>query len=520
MARSNSRPNAPFAGLAGVVCLAAASYGAENAITIGHAEGVPGDTVRVPVRMSNDIGVCWIFLAWTYDPEVLAFVTPTIEETASETLPVDSFFYAEVAHGAGTAGTIFIFSQTDLTGSEDCRFFPPGEDVPIVWLRFRIRSSAPAGETAVCHAMDTILDCGNTCLITIDGGPLRAAYRNGGVTVCAYRGFRPPEPISCAQVGKGVELAWENLDAYDGIEVERDGVPVATLPAGTTEWTDPAAPLGLRVYRLTATKDGVRSTGVECEIEVLPVVDPPPTVAGDSYILRVADVLAEPGERGVRVPIRATTMDPILGVLICVVAPVEGLIPGTGYTFEGSLTETIGYDMVFADNEGDRVRVAIIHEGFPPYEGKEFPPSVDAPILSVLIDVPPEAQPGDAIPLSFGVCGQPGNLRMETDFTVPNGNGDGAVSVLPEYVSGAVWVAGSGVPSVGNLRFDPLTTAKGPQSVRLSWRNAGAYDAITVERNGQVVAELPGDAESFIDALEANRVYLYRLTSHREGRPS
>ncbi|MBN1419445.1 MAG: hypothetical protein JXP34_11755, partial [Planctomycetes bacterium] len=29
-----------------------------------------------------------------------------------------------------------------------------------------------------------------------------------------------------------------------------------------------------------------------------------------------------------------------------------------------------------------------------------------------------------------------------------------------------------------------------------------------------------GDAESFIDALEANRVYLYRLTSHREGRPS
>ncbi|MEM7167597.1 MAG: hypothetical protein AAF581_19245 [Planctomycetota bacterium] len=84
----------------------------------------------------------------------------------------------------------------------------------------------------------------------------------------------PPVPevsvLECRQTGLDDEvlLSFLNHGPYDTIEVDRDGVVIATLPGNATSYVDTTAAPGWHRYRLTATTAGVASAPRECELRV------------------------------------------------------------------------------------------------------------------------------------------------------------------------------------------------------------------------------------------------------------
>ncbi|MBN1417549.1 MAG: hypothetical protein JXP34_02170, partial [Planctomycetes bacterium] len=211
---SRSRRHSAWTLAIALVCSAALPVRADNSVRIGSAEGMPGEIVEVPVRVSHELGLLQILVSWTYDPEKLVFLRPSMEGTVSEDLGVDSLSYQIWEEGWARAWLIF-----DLRLIEG---YPPAQDALVVWLRFRITSAAAAGETVIhCHERDEVI--GSTALTTIESDTLRTTSYDGAVVVRPPAGPRPPEPLSCEQVLDRVEIAWQNLAAYDAIAIERDG---------------------------------------------------------------------------------------------------------------------------------------------------------------------------------------------------------------------------------------------------------------------------------------------------------
>jgi len=66
----------------------------------------------------------------------------------------------------------------------------------------------------------------------------------------------PPTPPVCSVAAGATGISWQNLAPYTSIEVLRDGLALATLPAAATSYIDPAPPLGPHEYRLRA-RDGI-----------------------------------------------------------------------------------------------------------------------------------------------------------------------------------------------------------------------------------------------------------------------
>ncbi|MBN1417548.1 MAG: hypothetical protein JXP34_02165 [Planctomycetes bacterium] len=547
---------------------------AENAVRIGRAEGMAGETVKVPVSISNEVGLFQILVSWTYDPQKLVFLPPSIEDTVSEELDVDSLSYQLWEEGLARAWLIADLRYDD--------FYPPAQDATVLWLRFRIKSAAAAGESPIhCHQRKEII--GGTALTTVDAVTLETISHDGAVVVRPPAGPRPPEPLSFEQVLDRVEIAWQNLAAYDAIAIDRDGIEVARLAGDATSWSDRPAPVGAHVYGIAGLLGVERSTTVRLEIEIGPPVvkpvrdlacgeesgdilltwtrastydaivirrdgveiatlggnpssytdgDPPDgaalyevigiiegessaparCVASGELMLRAADVRARPGERGVRIPILLTTMDPVGGGQACVTLGEPWYADGEDYTLEGSLAELIGAKPLFPGHEGTHFRIVWIQA--PPFGEGDFPPSVDAPFFSVIVDVPADAVPGTVVPVTIGGCKFSCCPAMETELSVRGSSAE------LRLVGGSLLIGESDVASVSTLSFEAIPQGKDPRAIRLSWRNADPYDRIVIERNGEIAADLPGDATSFVDALEPNRVYVFRITSYRGGKAS
>jgi hypothetical protein len=54
--------------------------------------------------------------------------------------------------------------------------------------------------------------------------------------------------------------------------------------------------------------------------------------------------------------------------------------------------------------------------------------------------------------------------------------------------------------------------------VSLRWDNASAYDSIRIERNGEPVAELPGDGTEFLDNGVSRGAFTYKVIAVEGGR--
>ena len=75
--------------------------------------------------------------------------------------------------------------------------------------------------------------------------------------------------------------------------------------------------------------------------------------------------------------------------------------------------------------------------------------------------------------------------------------------------------------TVAALEFGSASGHSGETvDVPVSWRNPCAYDSIRVERNGSLVAELPGSSTEFLNAGIPQGVYVYKITGLNGERTS
>jgi hypothetical protein len=106
-----------------------------------------------------------------------------------------------------------------------------------------------------------------------------------------------------------------------------------------------------------------------------------------------------------------------------------------------------------------------------------------------------------------------------------------AVAVHPDVlIDGTIHFGSSGLERVKNLQVDvetetaPVNKGAGLppkiKSVRLSWENGDLYDHLLVERNGETVAQIPGDSTSYVDMEVPNAVFTYKIFGASGARSS
>ncbi len=82
-----------------------------------------------------------------------------------------------------------------------------------------------------------------------------------------------PQPVTdlqCLQTGGTVILSWIEESGIDAVEIRKDGLLVATVPAGNGFFIDTSAAVGPREYLVRAVAGALTSPDVSCEVIVPP----------------------------------------------------------------------------------------------------------------------------------------------------------------------------------------------------------------------------------------------------------
>lgn len=79
----------------------------------------------------------------------------------------------------------------------------------------------------------------------------------------------PIGSLDCFQNGVGVQLVWPENQAYDTIEIARDGAPFATVPGGIESFVDPSPPLGSVSYEVYGISSGDAGASASCATSVV-----------------------------------------------------------------------------------------------------------------------------------------------------------------------------------------------------------------------------------------------------------
>jgi len=141
--------------------------------------------------------------------------------------------------------------------------------VPL-WIRLGGRSAAEAGTGTLSLSLFVPPEvCANAADDDLDGWIDCEDDDCTGAPECVCE---PIGPLACTQgFALAVSLAWTNGETYDSIVVRRDSLDLAILPGDATQFVDPSAPPGDRLYRVT----GVCAASIaeaSCAIAVAPPV--------------------------------------------------------------------------------------------------------------------------------------------------------------------------------------------------------------------------------------------------------
>ncbi len=245
----------------------------ERMLALGTASGQPGEIVEIPVSTTVDhpaIGLQGFFI---HSLEHLEFLGYDVSGSAADA--GDPLVALHNSLGGGDA--LFGVRYSDR---ESVRGFslPPGSELPIGRLLFRIRADAPVGETALSLVPRVESAGGNSAFETFDVTFEFTDLRSGSIAVEAPAGPRPVGDLECDQFLDRVRLSFTPTEVYDGIEVRRDGDLLATLSGDTESFETQVETLGRQRYELVAVAGDRVSIAVGCDV----VVNSPtaPTVAG------------------------------------------------------------------------------------------------------------------------------------------------------------------------------------------------------------------------------------------------
>lgn len=266
-----------------------------------------------------------------------------------------------------------------------------------------------------------------------------------------------PAPDDATEIGDDVLpipqalvlLDWVDPIAYDRIVISRNGMVIATLEGTATSFRDRVRVGGTYLYSVVGVKDGLRSRPAQCSVEVPPIEVPPP----QDLTCTLLDIILQPDDPD----IEANDVEvPAAGEPVALRAVV--LRWWNPIRYAGIVVFRDGAEI--AQLPGDAM-------GY-----RDFNP---APGLHV-----------------YGVVGVLADGRQSDVATCE------------------IFVAGP-VPPVDGLTCSVLE--KYPPDVALAWKNPADYDRIIISRNRVVIAELPGDATSYLDPDLPPGVSIYAVVA-------
>lgn len=367
-------------------------------------------------------------------------------------------------------------------------------------------------------------------------------------------GVAPPQSVTCDTNGMDVTLTWSNGEAYQSVQVTRDGATIANLAGNTTGFIDIGAPTGFHQYAVRGVLGGTPSPRTPCTVLVVgqptDLVWSPAggAVDGGSAIANallavgrqpiVVDVLADAGALS-----QYETVWVNLGIF-----PAKHVLTAS----QGAALA----DYLLGANSLDPRRLYL--------EGGDtwfFDPSTAVHDLFGLDAVSDGGQSGDlsqvsGVPafgcdlstLTFDYIGedqwidhlapQPGsetvlrNLSPLFDVAVHRDSGNfatiGASFELAGLAEGidsrndlieAILICWN-VSFVPNPAPDPmlqLDCTPGTGTVILSWLLGDSYDSIEVARNGVPIAMLDGTATGYVDPSPQPGLGVYEVRGTSAG---
>lgn len=326
---------------------------------------------------------------------------------------------------------------------------------------------------------------------------------------CEVQAVSPAAPavedLTCGQSG----LAWRNPVAYDRIIVLKDGEAHAELAGSAQSYVDPERSERLTLYSVLGELEGYRGPEANC-------------LDNGVWILEVGDVQAPLDAETIIVPIFVTTSAALQGFSVCLD------FDESRFQFvldlRGALAGTVGHPSpeLFAMGPigacGHPVAAVVYDYNPPREEEKDLPVGLRQHIFNVTLRPVGPFAPGETFLVSL-VRGRIGG----TTLTVRGGQTvQGVISI-----SGQIRLGSTGVAPVEDLDGGVAGEGEGGGAgmagagdVVLSWRNASAYDALRIERNGVALAEIAGSEESFVDAAVPRGIYTYKVTGVAGGQTS
>lgn len=103
---------------------------------------------------------------------------------------------------------------------------------------------------------------------TLGSPPLNTVVVVNGVTVVPDFITGPPSNLTCSTSGGMITLSWTNNGAYGPLEVECNGVTVATVPAGASSYTFTPAATGIVICKLVTEACGVVYQTEGCGVSI------------------------------------------------------------------------------------------------------------------------------------------------------------------------------------------------------------------------------------------------------------
>ncbi|MBN1422440.1 MAG: hypothetical protein JXP34_26930 [Planctomycetes bacterium] len=368
-------------------------------ITIGSAVAPPGDTVEVPIFVTNTVTIEGFQLRIAFDRHALVFEYASFAPGPVKATPDYANAWEEAP-----GGVLWVGILPSITAAP-AEMIQPATNAALVALGFRIEGAASEDLYPLA-----VVRAEGSCELSQQGRSVVPLLLDGSVAASfSPTEVSPPRFASCTRRDGGADITWTNGDAYDEIQILRNGEALALLAGDATQYRDADVDSTQHGYLIYGVKDGIASTAAHC---------------------------TAPGPLGAEISI------PAPAGLTC-----ETILPD----IEVILTWTNGaaYDAVRIWRNG------------------------------ILID----ELPGDAESYS-DLAGMPFRLTY--------------------WVAGVIdEVESARAGCDGGLWNDPpsgLVCGAGERnSAKLAWLNPNPYDEIRIYRNLVVIATLPGDAQEYVD---------------------
>ena len=383
----------------------------------------------------------------------------------------------------------------------------------------------------------------------------------------------PPTNFSCLCSAGDVDMSWTNNEEYDSVTLLRDGAVIAVLPGAVTSYSDLATEPGSHTYTLSGAKDGNSSSTVDCSEDVpAPATDLQITALASTTSLSWShtgpgdtaeltrnglpieslpaatqshdDTGLAPGDYQycITMQIGDATSTTICATIHVLADPSDFSCSSVAGNVEISWTNNDSYSTFTLNRDGQLLAIlsggdSSYQDAMPAHGAHSYDltahggPSSTSATVDCSVDVPSTPTDmacsalGSTASLSWSLPAPGETIELSRNGTViallagdsTSYEDVGAPAGTHEYCIVNMIGSGTSATTCCSARVLAAPTdfscAAVSGEVDISWTNNDVYDTITLNRDGQLLAILPGSDSSYHDATAGAGAHSYDMTA-------